>query len=161
MWSVQAQYGEPIPGDSISGKVSGTAPTAGVGLYHHWYVADRLALGVGVTPTLYFEDDRTIFGGEFNGQVRWHFYEYRKLGFFLDLQGGFLVATDDVPTGGTPWNFAYGAGPGFEVALDDGWRVLGGALFHHFSNGKGLGIDTDANPSQNEIRFWLGFGSTW
>ena len=45
MWSVQAQYGHPIPGDSISGKVHGTAPTAGLGVFNHWFVTDRIALG--------------------------------------------------------------------------------------------------------------------
>jgi hypothetical protein len=161
MWSVQAQYGHSIPGDSLSGEVFGTAPTVGLGVFNHWYVTDRIALGVGATPTLYFEDVGTVFGAEFNGQIRWHFWEYAKLGFFLDLQGGLQVATADVPTGGTQYNFSYGIGPGLEVLLDDKWRMLGGVLLHHFSNGKGLGIDVQNNPSQNEARFWLGFGSTW
>lgn len=161
LWSVQAQYGHPTPGDSLSGKVHGTAPTAGVGVFNHWYVADRIALGVGVTPMLYFQDAGTVFGTEFNGQIRWHFWEYKQLGFFLDLQGGLMLTTQDVPPTGTPLNISYGFGPGLEVPLDDRWRLLGGALFHHFSNGKGLGVNVPDNPSQNEVRFWLGFGSTW
>jgi len=161
LWSVQAQYGTPIPGDSISGQVHGTAPTAGVGAFNHWYVTDRIALGAGLTPTLYFEDAGTAFGAEGNGQIRWHFWESESIGFFLDLQGGFLLATADVPTGGTRYNLSYGMGAGFEVPLDERRRLLGGVLLHHFSNGKGLGIDVPDNPSQNEVRFWLGFGSTW
>jgi hypothetical protein len=161
MWSVQAQYGHPNPGDSIFGKVYGTAPTAGLGVFNHWYVTDRIALGVGLTPTLYFEDAGTVFGGEFNGQMRWHFWESEKLGFFLDLQGGLLFTAEDLPTGGTQFNGSYGFGPGLEVPLDDKWRLLGGVLIHHISNGKGIGVDVPDNPSQNEVRFWLGFGSTW
>ena len=160
-WSVQGQYGHPIPGDSISGTVFGEAPTAGIGVFHHWYVHDRIGLGVGATPTLYFQDVGTALGAEFSGQLRWHFYEFERVGLFLDLQAGFLLATEDVPPTGTPANFTYGFGPGFEAPLHDRFRLLGGALFHHFSNGKGLGIDVDSNPSQNEIRFWIGVGSTW
>jgi hypothetical protein len=61
---VQAQYGNPVPGQSISGEVFGDAPTAGVGVFYHWYVEDRLALGIGLTPTLWFQDVGTAFGTE-------------------------------------------------------------------------------------------------
>lgn len=159
MWSVQAQYGEPIRGKTFVGNGIGEAPTVGVGFFNHWFVQDRIALGLGLTPTAYRQDGDTIWGGELNGQVRWYFAGSAGLGFFLDVQGGLLLMTEDVPPDGTPYNLSYGIGPGMEVPVGERWRMLGGVLFHHLSNGNG--ISSPDNPSQNEVRFWIGFGSTW
>jgi len=159
MWSVRAHYGEPIEGRTFVGNGLGKSPSAGVGVYNHWFVRDRLALGLGLTPTVFQQQGDTVWGAELNGQVRWYFADVSEVGFFLDVQGGLLLLSEDLPPRGTPYNLSYVIGPGVEWAIGERWRMLGGVLFHHISNGKG--IESPDNPTLNETRVWIGFGSTW
>ena len=159
MWSVRGQYSHPTPGEAIVFKSHGHVQSVGVGAYNRWFVSDRIALGGGVSAMRFSEEGNTSWGGEFEAGLRWYFAEIGKTGFFFDANGGFLVADGDVPEFGSKANLLFDLGPGIEVPLGGNSKLLAGVQFQHFSNGKGL--NSPENPSQNSIRFWIGYGHDW
>ncbi|MEM8885447.1 MAG: hypothetical protein AAGD14_15385, partial [Planctomycetota bacterium] len=112
-WSVQGHYSTPIVGDLLWWDAKGEAENAGIGVWNRWYLEDRWAIGIGLTPTWFREFGKNFGGAEFEVGMRWHFWEWEKLGIFLDLNGGFLYTSEDVPRAGTDWNFTFALGPGF------------------------------------------------
>ncbi len=73
---------------------------------------------------------------------------------FIDGNAGYQLANDQIPPGGTVWNFTFGFGGGFELPVDRDTALLAAIDYHHISNA--LGRNNDRNPSQNEARLWLG-----
>jgi hypothetical protein len=159
MWSVRGQYSHASPGNAGLITTHGHVDSVGVGAYNHWFVADRLALGLGASALRLEEEGRTIWGAEFEAGLRWYFVEIGKTGFFFDLNGGFMLTDKDVPKFGTQGNLLYDFGLGIEVPLGGKSKLLGGVQALHFSNGKGL--DSPDNPSQNQIRIWIAYGHDW
>jgi len=159
-WSVRAVYGEPIDNGGFFGwNTAGDARNFGVGAANYWYFHDRLAAGIGLTPLYFSQAEGDSWGAETEAHLRWHMFEAGPVGFLMDANCGYLWAQSPIPTGGTRSNFSYGVGPGLEVPLSKGFSVLGGFQFHHISNGKGL--DSPANPSQNELRMWFALTRKW
>jgi hypothetical protein len=159
MWSVHAQASDPIVGNFLWWDGKSDAPNAGIGVAHRWFLADRWAYSVGLTPTWFDDDGNEVWGMEFETGFRWYFAETGKFALFWDFNGGFLLTEDPVPARATDWNFTFALGPGAEWKLGEKWSLLGGVQLHHFSNGKGLNVA--ANPAQNETRVWLGMGWLW
>ena len=85
--------------------------------------------------------------------VRW--FPRADGAFFWDLGGGYQQSTDPTPTGGTEWNFTFGFGPGVDIPIASQRSILIGSTYHHTSNA--LGHANLRNPSQNEMRLWVGF----
>jgi hypothetical protein len=125
----------------------------GLGIEAHRYVADGFAFGMGLDASLWQQVQHDVFSLEVRGSMRW--YPFTEGPVFLDLFGGWLQATEPVPTGGTVWNMVFGFGPGLDVKVGPGQSLLLGCLFHHTSNA--LGRENDRNPSQDEARFWVGY----
>jgi len=159
-WSVRAVYGEPFDNGGFFGwNTAGDATNVGVGASNSWYFQDRWAGGIGVTPLYFNQTEGDAWGAEIEAHLRWHFVEWGKVGFLLDANCGALWAESPIPTGGTRGNLTYGIGPGIEYPLRNGFSLVAGLQFHHISNGKGL--DSPANPSQNEMRYWFALTRKW
>ena len=152
----RAYYGVPILQKSLLWDGNGEDDDAGIGVHVENFVADGLALGAGLDAGNWFQSGTDAQSGEIEGLLRW--YPLADVPVFWDMHGGYQLATEPVPTGGTDWNFTFGFGPGVDVAIDDGCSLLFGCTYHHTSNA--LGRDNDRNPSQNEARFWIGFAWT-
>lgn len=107
----------------------------------------------------YFNQDGDDAGG-FNPHFgfRWHFITEeisRAYTVYADLGIGLLAATDDVPEGGTTFNFTPRAGVGATIALgDSGARLDLGVGWHHISNASFDG--TDDNPARDGVALWVG-----
>ena len=90
-------------------------------------------------------------------------YEGKSVGFarcsLVDGTVGYLRTTRDVPPRGTQWNYTFSFGPGIDVPICHNTHMLIGSSYHHISNA--LGRQSQRNPSQNEVRLWLGFEWTW
>lgn len=88
---------------------------------------------------------------------RWHMFHPDDYSWtiFGDLGMGLLGAFDEVPDGGTGFDFMPRAGAGFTIALTDavaGPRLMGGVRYHHISNGR---IEGDVrNPGRDGIMFY-------
>ena len=93
-----------------------------------------------------------VYSGEIEGLVR--IYPWLQSPLFFDATGGFQQATHQIPPNGTLWNFTFGFGTGVEIPVAKETALQIGALYHHMSNA--LGRESSRNPSQNELRLWLG-----
>jgi hypothetical protein len=121
------------------------------------FLVDRVEFSVELGGW-YFDQEGTDTGG-INGSMifRWHFWmsQDHDWSVYADVGIGLLGAFDEVPDGGTSFNFTPRAGAGFTRALDDhGTRLMAGVRWAHISNGR---INSDANnPSRDSIMFYAG-----
>ncbi|MHC4952830.1 MAG: hypothetical protein ACYTGZ_02995 [Planctomycetota bacterium] len=162
MWNVTAAYGNPIVGKSLAWDGGGDAETLSAGATHYFFVSDRIAIGPRLTAVRFQETGEATWGGEIEGTMRWWFAEineWKRAGFFWDLSGGFLLTNQRVPPNGTRGNFTFSFGPGVEVPLNDTYSVFAGIEYHHLSNA--FGRDSNRNPSENRLRFWIAWGVRW
>jgi hypothetical protein len=122
------------------------------------FIADDLEFAVEAAGW-YFHQTGDDTGGVSGSMVfRWHFLhaEDYKWSVFGDAGIGILGAFDNVPEGGTGFDFLPRIGGGFTYALDDsvqgesrGSRLMVGVRYHHISNGRISG-DT-SNPARDAI----------
>jgi hypothetical protein len=81
-------------------------------------------------------------------EFRWHFYNSGDTSFFLNGGIGLLFATDEVPDGGTGFDFTPRAGVGLTRRIGlGGARLIAGLRWHHISNARING--EDRNPSRD------------
>lgn len=151
--AVRVHHGIPILQKSFFWDGNGEVDNTGVGVHVGSHVAERIALGVGATAATWWTPGHNVYSAEVEGLLRIH--PLRDMPFFLDGFGGYQLATDQIPPGGTVWNFSFGFGAGAEFPVGPGTSVLSGVTYHHISNA--LGRDNERNPSQNEARVWVGF----
>lgn len=86
---------------------------------------------------------------------RWHFVNTGDWTVYADIGIGFLVATDDVPSTGTSFDFTPRAGVGVTRRLDESdTRLVVGLRLAHFSNARILGDDD--NPSRDDLMAYAG-----
>jgi hypothetical protein len=131
-----------------------TLGIAGVGV--HWFVADGVSLGV-LAEGLWFDDGASdAFGGGAALVARWHFVRERDHSFFIEGGCGFAGFSDDVPSGGTDYDFTPRVALGFTYALDDGVRLVGRAGWFHISNGQ----TGPGNPGLDSASISLGLSFT-
>jgi hypothetical protein len=69
---------------------------------------------------------------------------------FVDVSGGLIEASHDIPYGGTHFNDTFEVGPGVAFPLHDNTYWLTGLRYFHLSNGNRAG--PDRNPSVNGIQ---------
>jgi hypothetical protein len=121
------------------------------------FLADSLEFSVEL-GLWYFHQEGPDTGGV-NGSMifRWHFYmsDDRTFTAYGDVGIGLLGAFDEVPDGGTSFDFTPRAGGGITYQLDDeGDRLMLGVRWAHISNGR---INSDENnPSRDSIMFYAG-----
>ncbi len=79
----------------------------------------------------------------------------KKFLLSVGFAGGLLFAFDNVPEGGTGFNFLPRLGVGFTKQLDeDGTRLIMGVRWQHLSNGRIEG--DERNPSRDSVMVWAG-----
>lgn len=87
--------------------------------------------------------------------IRWHFLNRDRWTVYADAGMGLLFTTDNVPEGGTSFNFMPRVGAGGTVRLtDDGARLFLGARWHHVSNARIQG--DDGNPDRDGVALYAG-----
>ena len=112
----------------------------------------------------YFHQNGDDTGGISASMVfRWHIWHPKdfKWTVFGDAGIGILGSFDNVPDGGTGFNFLPRLGGGFTYALNDsidgesrGPRLMVGVRYHHISNGR---ISGDSrNPARDGIAIYAG-----
>lgn len=94
---------------------------------------------------------------------RWHFWHAPDYDWtvFGDAGIGLLFGFDEVPDGGTGFNFLPRVGAGFTKALNDsidgesrGPRLMVGVRYHHISNGRVSG--DSRNPARDAVCVYAG-----
>lgn len=108
----------------------------------------------------YFNQDGADTGGAtLNLLARWHFLEFNDYDWtvYADAGIGVLAAGNDVPEGGTNFNFNPRLGAGITKALGEGRRaprLQVGVRWNHFSNARIQG--DDENPGRDDLMVYIG-----
>ena len=118
------------------------------------FLNGRFELAVDAVPAfVVFQPANTAYGAGVNPVgFKWIFATRGKIAPFIELNGGVLFTTHDVPTGTSTINFTPGAAFGFYFFGDHAWSL--DARYLHISNA-GL---TVPNPGVNTFEVRLGFG---
>ncbi len=104
-------------------------------------------------------EDGTDFDDEQSANLsiifRWHFLNRERWTLFADAGVGLMVATGDVPPGGTDVNFTPRIGTGFTHQIGDSQnRFVVGLRWQHFSNARITGDDD--NPGRDDVMLYGG-----
>ena len=127
------------------------------------FVAPRLEIG-GELGGWYFDQRGQDTGGVSGSlAIKYHFIpsdlaigepDDRTLTFFPEIGLGVLGAFDEVPDGGTHWNFLPRAGGGVTYAINEDARLVAGLRWHHISNAR---ISSNSsNPARDGLMFYVG-----
>ena len=152
--TVGAYGGIPVLQKSFFWDGNGETDEAGVKARHLWFLSDRIALGGGLTASVWFPSGHDILAGELEAVGRWYFFRGESLGVFVEGATGYVHSTDPIPPKGTEWNFTFSFGPGVDVPIAKNFDLIGTTIYHHISNA--LGRPSPQNPSQNEVQILLG-----
>jgi lipid A 3-O-deacylase len=109
---------------------------------------------VDLIPVYAVFQDKTVYGGGFNPLVlKWNFAGGGRLSPYMELHGGTLFTTDEVPLGTSNVNFTSGLGAGFQIPLQGGEHRLDLSVhYYHISN---AGLATP-NPGINTVQVRVG-----
>jgi hypothetical protein len=165
--------------ESFAGAAPAPVPTFGKANTKWWTVGPGVAYNFNKATDVnlrgaysYFLVDDVEFSVELNGWyfdqpgdnaiginpamvVRWHFVDRDPWTLYLDVGIGLLLASDNVPDGGTSFDFTPRAGGGFTRRLDDaGTRLQVGLRWHHISNGRIFG--DSSNPGRDALMLYAG-----
>ncbi|MCA3008758.1 MAG: hypothetical protein INH34_10335 [Phycisphaerales bacterium] len=152
--SARVHHGVPILQKSFFWDGNGEVDNTGVGFHWGRFVDERLALGVGSNVANWWTGGRDVHSVELEGLIR--VYPEPDWPLFVSGTGGYQLANDQIPPGGTVWNFSFSFGAGVDIPVAAGTSALIALDYHHISNA--LGRESQRNPSQNEARFWIGIG---
>lgn len=150
--AARVHHGVPILQRSFFWDGNGEVEDSGVGVHVGHHLADRVALGVGTNLSTWWTSGRDVHSAELEALLRVH--PFTGWPVFVDGTAGYQLADEQIPPGGTVWNFTFSFGGGLELPVAPATSLLLGTCYHHISNA--LGRDNDRNPSQNEARLWLG-----
>ncbi len=110
---------------------------------------------VDVIPVYLVFNNGTTYGGGFNPLVlKWNFVGGRKVAPFVELAGGTLFTTHDVPRFTSPVNFRSGAALGIHIFGQRANGILA-VRYEHISNA-GL---ASPNPGINTVQVQIGFNT--
>jgi len=155
---VLAAYEEPIRGETPWSDGLGRAQTAAMTVSGDYFLADRTALIVALTPyRIYNQSDGDVYAGEFQLGARYYITQWHKpvdMALYAEILGGIMLARHSVPEAGSSFNFTQDTGIGVEVKLTDDISWVTGYRFKHLSNGD---LFNDDNPSQNDHQVYTGF----
>jgi len=102
----------------------------------HWFVADGVSFGAFVEGLVIDADDNDSWGFGAGLLARWHFVREEKYSLFIEGGAGFAGFSDEVPSGGSNYDFTPRAAFGMTYDLGDGARLVGKVGWFHISNGQ-------------------------
>ena len=137
VWNAGVRYGWILTQPHLPGPLSG-----------------RFELAVDAVPAfVVFQRANTAYGAGVNPvDFRWIFATRGRVAPYLELNGGTLFTTHEVPTGTSTINFTSGAAFGMYFLGERAWSL--DVRYMHISNA-GL---TTPNPGVNTVQVRLGFG---
>ncbi len=149
-------------GHSVPGGTKDTS-VWNAGFRYGWILTDphgpgflngRFELALDAVPAFaVFQRANTAYGAGVNPvALKWIFATRRHVAPFLELNGGTLFTTHEVPSGTSTVNFTSGAAFGLYFLKQRAWSV--DVRYMHISNA-GL---TVPNPGVNTVQVRLGFG---
>jgi hypothetical protein len=132
------------------GDVEYVAPSVGVG----YYLIDNLAHTFELTGYHVNTENDNALAASFNLGLRYHLFRWDRMSLYADLSAGVFYASNEVPDGGTHFNFITRSGWGITYELRENMHLTLGGRFLHISNARIHG--SDRNPSTNGVEGYIG-----
>jgi hypothetical protein len=149
-------------GHGTTGTSSGTGILS-FGLRYGWVLTQphgpsvlrgRFEYALDAVPaTLVFQRTNTFGTGIDPVVLKWNFERHGHWAPYLELDGGLLFTSDQVPPGTSNVNFTPGAALGIQF-FGHRWNPLLAVRYMHISNA-GL---SEPNPGVNTVQVMIGFG---
>jgi len=139
---------------------TGAAPSdesidVGIAASYNEFIVDDVEYLLELSTWTFLEDGTSeSFGVAAALGFRWHFIHRERWTLFADIGIGFLLATQEVPPGGTRFNFMPRAGVGFTRQIAGEARLIGGLRWHHISNARIVG--ESRNPARDAPLLYVG-----
>ncbi len=133
-----------------SGDQEAVFGTVGVG----YYFVDNMSLNAEFTGMGVWQPGDDAVAGELHLLLRHHLFKNDRWSFFLDVGMGVFEADEEMPAGGTRFNFTTQTGPGLTYRLSDNLNLMIGGRFLHLSNAQIEGAVH--NPSINAAVGYVG-----
>jgi len=140
-------------GDVTNRHVQMGGLTTGVG----FYVFDNVAIQMDLTGYGFSEGRSDGAAVGITLGIRHHIFNVGDNSVFLDVAGGEIEASDNIPYGGTHLNNTIQFGFGVAHPIAENTYLIGGVRYFHISNASSEG--GDRNPSVNAIQGV--FGVMW
>ena len=118
----------------------------------HWFVADGVSFGAFVVGLVIDAENDDSWGFGIGLIARWHFVREENFSVFIEGGAGFAGFSDEVPSGGTDYDFTPRAALGVTYELGGGTRLVGKVGWFHISNGQ-TGPD---NPGLDSVSAAIG-----
>jgi len=118
----------------------------------HWFVADGVSFGAFVEGLVIDAENDDSWGFGIGLLARWHFVREEKYSIFIEGGAGFAGFSDEVPSGGTDYDFTPRAAVGVTYELGGGTRLVAKVGWFHISNGQ-TGPD---NPGLDSVSAAIG-----
>lgn len=120
------------------------------------FVAPKFELGFELGGWYFDQPGKNAEGISGSLAMKYHFWhsEKRDITAFGELGIGVLVASRQVPAGGTNVDFLPRAGAGLTWEVAEGVRLVGGVRWHHISNARIKG--DSRNPSRDGLMGYVG-----
>jgi hypothetical protein len=122
------------------------------GVEFEYFMEDDLSLDLGFFGMDVDQRGPNANGFNFTLQLRWHFISNDSWSMFLEGGAGLLRTTENVPDGGSKFNFTPQAGLGMTFDIGNNNRWLLGVKWHHISNANTYAT----NPGRDSIMIWTG-----
>lgn len=122
----------------------------------HYFFLEDVELGIEFSGSFFNQDQDKrpgaddTFGAGFTLNFRWHFINARRFSVFAEGGAGAQITADEVPDGGSEFNFTPRGGMGitWQIFENNPMRLMFGARWQHISNagtqgdGRNPGRDT-------------------
>ena len=120
----------------------------------NYFVFDNFSLGAEVAAYGVAQPGDNALAVGLEGVVRHHLFRWAGTTVFIDASFGPFEASEDVPPGGTRFNFVTRAGLGGTYRLDERLHLMLGARYWHLSNARIEGVER--NPGVNGVEVYCG-----
>ena len=84
--------------------------------------------------------------------VRWRSHTHGPVSIFWEIGPGISYATNEVPVGGTRFNYVFQVGGGMSYTFSSGINLVGGLRWLHLSNNS-----LDKNPDIQAVGIYVGW----
>ncbi len=141
-WNLWAGYSDNMD-DAHQGHLGG-----GVS----WFPIDNLSLDFDLFVLGINQPDDDAVAGNLNIMFRWHFLAEQTWSLYAEIGAGLFLASDDVPSAGSSFNFTPQLGGGASFQVMPGVRLLTGLRWFHISNARIY----DENPGRDTVMVYAG-----
>ena len=141
-WTIQSAY--------ASHESENTLTSLGFGL--EFFIIDDLSISTEFNGSYINQLENNAAGANFNLLFRWYFHNEDLWALYFESGAGFLWATNDIPAGGSDFNFVPQAAIGVSLALENEARLNLAVGWHHISNADLF----ESNPGRDSIILHMG-----